>query len=331
MSNEVWVVSDMKLDGSVRKVTFEALSEAKSKVAGKLGGPLCGVLLGSGVSGFAEELGKYGAEKVYVVDDEQLKDFNTEAYTIALSELIKKHEPAVVIAGNTVFGQDYFPRVAARVGAGVTMDAIEIGMTDDNKLQIERYSHSSKAIPTQVFHDHHPMMTTVRPNSFKVVEDQKTPEVVDGGVEINAADLKIKTIELKTKESDRPELTEAERVVTGGRGLGSEENFKHIYELADVLGAAAGATRAAVDAGYCPYDMQVGQTGKAVSPNLYIAIAVSGAVQHFAGMGSSKIIVAINKDPEAPIFEKCDYGIVGDLFDVIPPFTEKVKSIVSEG
>lgn len=331
MSNEVWVVADMKLDGSVRKVTFEALSEAKSKIAGKLGGPLCGVLLGSGVSGFAEELGKYGAEKVYVVDNEHLKDFNTEAYTIALSELIKKHEPAVVIAGNTVFGQDYFPRVAARVGAGVTMDAIEIDMTDDNKLQIERYSHSSKAIPTQVFHDHHPMMTTVRPNSFKVVEDQKSPEVVDGGVEINAGDLKIKTIELKTKESDRPELTEAERVVTGGRGLGSEENFKHIYELADVLGAAAGATRAAVDAGYCPYDMQVGQTGKAVSPNLYIAIAVSGAVQHFAGMGSSKIIVAINKDPEAPIFEKCDYGIVGDLFDVVPPFTEKVKSLVSEG
>ena len=331
MSNEVWVVADLKLDGSVRQVTYEALSEAGQKIASKLGGKLCGVLIGSGVSGHAAGLGQYGAEKVYVVDNELLKDFNTEGYTIALSELIKKHEPAVVIAGNTVFGQDYFPRVAARVGAGVTMDAIDIDMSEENTLKIERYSHSSKAIPTQVFHQNFPMMTTVRPNSFKAVENPKDPEIVDGGIEINPADIKTKVIELETKESDRPELTEAERVISGGRGLGSEENFKHVYELADILGAAAGATRAAVDAGYCPYDMQVGQTGKAVSPNLYIAIAISGSVQHFAGMGSSKVIVAINKDPEAPIFEKCDYGIVGDLFDVLPPFTDKVKSLVGEG
>jgi electron transfer flavoprotein alpha subunit len=330
MSNEVWVVADLKIDGSVRQVTFEALSEARSKIAGKLGGQLCGVLIGSGVSGHAADLGKYGAEKVYVVDNELLKNYNTEGYTAALGELIKKHSPAVVIAGNTVFGQDYFPAVAARVGAGVTMDAIEIGLTDDKKLKIKRFSHSSKAIPTQVFLDHNPMMTTVRPNSFKASEDPKTPEVVDGSVTINPADIKSRLVEIKTKESDRPELTEAERVVSGGRGLGSEENFKFIYQLADMLGAAAGATRAAVDAGYCPYDMQVGQTGKAVSPNLYIAIAISGSVQHFAGMGSSKVIVAINKDPEAPIFQKCDYGIVGDLFDVLPPFTEKVKALVSQ-
>ena len=331
MSNEVWVVADMKIDGSIRQVTFEALSEAKSKIAGKLGGKLCAVLLGSGVSGLTAELGKYGAEKVYVVDNELLKNFNTEGFTIALSELIKKYEPAVVLAGNTVFGQDYFPRVAARVGAGVSMDAVEIDLTDEKTLKVHRYSHSSKAIPTEVFHAHYPMMATVRPNSFKVAENPVEPEIVEGGIEINPADIKTKVIELKTKESDRPELTEAERVISGGRGLGSEENFKYIYELADILGAAAGATRAAVDAGYCPYDMQVGQTGKAVSPNLYIAIAISGSVQHFAGMGSSKVIVAINKDPEAPIFEKCDYGIVGDLFDVLPPFTEKVKAIVSEG
>jgi electron transfer flavoprotein alpha subunit len=265
-----------------------------------------------------------------VVDNELLKDFNTEGFTIALSELIKKHEPAVVIAGNTVFGQDYFPRVAARVGSGVTMDAVSIDLSDNNTLKIERYSHSSKAVPTQVFHQHYPMMTTVRPNSFKAVENPKDPEIVDGGVAINPADIKTRIIELETKESDRPELTEAERVISGGRGLGSEENFNYVYQLADILGAAAGATRAAVDAGYCPYDMQVGQTGKAVSPNLYIAIAISGSVQHFAGMGSSKVIVAINKDPEAPIFQKCDYGIVGDLFDVLPPFTDKVRSLVSE-
>jgi electron transfer flavoprotein alpha subunit len=323
MSNDVWVVADLKLDGSIRKVTFEALSEAKQKLVGGLGGRLCAVLLGSGVSGHEAELGKYGAEKVYVVDSDLLKDFNTEGYVNALSELIKQNEPAVVLAGNTVFGQDYFPRVAARVGAGVAMDAISIGLAGDNKLQIERYSHSSKAIQTQVFHGGATMMETA--------ESPATPEVISGAVDLNPGDISVKVIELQTKESDRPELTEAERVVAGGRGLASEENFKYIYELADILGAAAGATRAAVDAGYCPYDMQVGQTGKAVSPNLYIGIAISGSVQHFAGMGSSKVIVAINKDPEAPIFQKCDYGIVGDLFDVLPPFTEKVKQLVSEG
>lgn len=330
MSSEIWVVADLKIDGSIRQVTFEALSEAKAKLAAKFGGPVCGVLIGANVSSLAGELGKYGAEKVYVVENETLKDFNTEGYTIALSELIKKYQPAVVMTGNTVFGQDYFPGAAARVGAGVTMDAIEVEATDDKKLQIKRFSHSSKAIPTKQFLDHYPMMTTVRPNSFKAVEDAKTPEVINEPVTINPGDIKTKVIEIKAKESDRPELTEADRVVSGGRGLGSEENFKHVYELADILGAAVGATRAAVDAGYCPYDMQVGQTGKAVSPNLYIAIAISGSVQHFAGMGSSKVIVAINKDPEAPIFQKCDYGIVGDLFDVLPPFTAKVKSLISQ-
>ncbi|MEE8137242.1 MAG: electron transfer flavoprotein subunit alpha/FixB family protein [Thermodesulfobacteriota bacterium] len=331
MSNDVWVVADLKLDGTIRKVTFEVLTEAKKKLVGKLGGQLCAVLLGSGVSGLEGELGKYGAEKVYVIDSELLKDFNTEGYVIALSELIKQNEPAVVIAGNTVFGQDYFPRVAARVGSGVAMDTISIDLSSDNKLQIERFSHSSKAIQKQVFHGGTTMMATVRPNSFKTEEAPATPEVVSGSVELNPGDIHVKVVELQTKESDRPELTEAERVVAGGRGLGSEENFKYIYELADTLGAAAGATRAAVDAGYCPYDMQVGQTGKAVSPNLYIAIAISGSIQHIAGMGSSKVIVAINKDPDAPIFQKCDYGIVGDLFDILPPFTEKVKALLSEG
>lgn len=331
MSNDVWVVADLKLDGTIRKVTFEVLTEAKKKLTAKLGGQLCAVLLGSGVSGMEGELGKYGAEKVYVVDSELLKDYNTEGYAIALSELIKQNEPAVVIAGNTVFGQDYFPRVAARVGSGVAMDAIKIDLTDDNELQVERFSHSSKAIQKQVFHGGTTMMATVRPNSFKAEEAPTTPEVISGSVELSPGDIKVKVVELQTKESDRPELTEAERVVSGGRGLASEENFKYIYELADTLGAAAGATRAAVDAGYCPYDMQVGQTGKAVSPNLYIAIAISGSVQHFAGMGSSKVIVAINKDPEAPIFQKCDYGIVGDLFDILPPFTKRVKALLSEG
>ena len=330
MSNEIWVVADLKMDGSIRKVTFEVLSEARRKLADKIGGQICGVLLGTDVSSKTSELGKYGAEKVYAVENENLKDFNTEAYVKALSELIKKHNPKVVMSGNTGFGEDYIPRVAARVGAGLSMDCISIDSTQDARLKIQRYSYSSKAISTQEYHGIGTMMATVRPNSFKEEEFSKSPEVINEDISITSDDIRMHIVEIKTKESDMIELTEAERVVSGGRGLGSEENFKYIYDLANVLGAAAGATRAAVDAGYCPYDMQVGQTGKAVSPILYIAVAISGAIQHFSGMGSSKIIVSINKDPEAPIFAKSDYGICGDLFEVLPHLAEEIKKALAE-
>lgn len=330
MSNDVWVVADLKLDGTIRKVTFEALSEARKKLVPKLGGSLCGVLLGSGVSGLAAEFGKYGAEKVFVVDNEVLKDSNPDGYTKALTELIKKYEPSVVITGNTNFTEDYFPRVAGRVQAGLAMDTIHIDLTDDNRLKIQRYSHSSKVISTQEFLDFKPMMATVRPNSFKPEEDPKTPEIVNESIAISPDEIPTRIVEVKTKKSDLPPLTEADRVVAGGRGVGSEENFKHIFELSEAFRAAPGATRAAVDAGYCPYDMQIGQTGKAVSPSLYVGVAVSGAIQHFSGMGSSKVIVAINKDPDAPIFKKCDYGICGDLFEVLPQLTEEVKKLMAQ-
>lgn len=327
MSSEIWVVADVKADGQIRKVTFEVLSEARRK----LGGPVCGVLLGSGVEAKASELARYGAEKVYVVDNPNLRDFNPDGYVKALCELVKKHSPAVVLSGNTAFAEDYMPRVASGVGSGLAMDCVEISATDDRRLRIKRYSHSSRAVSTQEFHgDGSAMIATVRPNSFKEEESSAAGEVVREDVSITEADVRTRVLEMKTKESDRPELTEAERVVSGGRGLGSEENFRHIYGLADLLGAAAGATRAAVDAGYCPYDMQVGQTGKAVSPVLYIAVAISGSVQHFSGMGSSKVIVSINKDPEAPIFAKSDYGICGDLFEVLPPLVEELRKALAE-
>ncbi|NIP31484.1 MAG: electron transfer flavoprotein subunit alpha/FixB family protein [Candidatus Dadabacteria bacterium] len=330
MSNEIWVVADLKMDGSIRKVTFEILSESLRSLAGKMGSSVCAVLLGTDVSSKASELGNYGAEKVYVVENENLKDYKSDTHAKALSDLINKHEPKVVLTGNTAFAEDYFPRVSARVNAGLAMDCISLDSTDDGRLKIERYSHSSKAISTQEFHGIGAMMATVRPNSFKEEQAVGAGEVVNEDISITADDSYINIVEVKTKESDRVELTEAERVVAGGRGLGSEENFKYIYDFADVLGAAAGATRAAVDAGYCPYDMQVGQTGKAVSPNLYFAVAISGAVQHFSGMGSSKVIVSINKDPEAPIFAKSDYGICGDLFDVLEPLSEELKKVLAD-
>lgn len=330
MSKEIWIVADQKLDGSIRKVTFEAISQARRELAPKIDGAVvCGVVMGESVSSGPEELGKFGAQKVYTVQNENLKNFNPDGYTKALSELIKKHSPAIVLAGHSSFSEDYIPRVSARTGSGLAMEVVNIDATD-GALVIQRYSHSSRAISTQQFHGSETMMATVRPNSFKEEKSPAQVETVEESVEISPDDLKLKIIEMETKESDRPELTEAERVVSGGRGLGSEENFQRIYDLADMLGAAAGATRAAVDAGYCPYDMQVGQTGKAVSPNLYMAIAISGSVQHFSGMGSSKVIVSINKDPEAPIFAKSDYGICGDLFEVLPPLTEELKKALAD-
>ncbi|QMU56280.1 MAG: electron transfer flavoprotein subunit alpha/FixB family protein [Candidatus Mycalebacterium zealandia] len=330
MANEIWVVADQKLDGSIRKVTFEALSEARRGLVPKLDGAvLCGVVMADSVSSQSGEMAKFGAQKIYTAQNEHLKEFNPDSYSKTLSELIKKHSPAIVLVGHSSFSEDYIPRVAANTGSGLAMEVVSVDFAD-GALVINRYSHSSRAISTQTFHGSDTMIATVRPNSFKEEEAPTQGETVQENVEITPDDLKIKLVEMKTKESDRPELTEAEKVVSGGRGLGSEENFKHIYDLADMLGAAAGATRAAVDAGYCPYDMQVGQTGKAVSPNLYIAVAISGSVQHFSGMGSSKVIVSINKDPEAPIFAKSDYGICGDLFDVLPPLTEELKKALAD-
>ena len=330
MSNEIWVVADQKLDGSIRKVTFEALSEARRELAPKLDGSvLCAVVMADSVSSQPEEMSKFGAQKIYTAQNEHLKEFNPDSYSKTLSELIKKHSPAIVLVGHSSFSEDYIPRVAARTGSGLAMEVVSVDFADGT-LVVSRYSHSSRAISTQTFHGSDTMIAAVRPNSFKEEELQSQSEIIQENVGITPDDLKIKLVEMKTKESDRPELTEAERVVSGGRGLGSEENFKHIYDLADMLGAAAGATRAAVDAGYCPYDMQVGQTGKAVSPNLYIAVAISGSVQHFSGMGSSKVIVSINKDPEAPIFAKSDYGICGDLFEVLPLLTKELKKALAD-
>ena len=328
--SEIWVVADLTLDGKVKKVTAEGLTVARTKLAGKLGGQVCGVLLGSGVAGLADELGKYGAEKVYVVDNELLKDYTPEGYAKALSDLISQYSPDVVITGNSAVGQDFFPRAAASVNAGLTLDASDFDLTEDKRLIVRRSKYSNKSIATVEFLDNKPMMATLRPNVFKPEESAKSPEVVTATVALSADDIVTKIVLVERKESTRPELTEADRIVSGGRGMGNGENFSLIFDLADSMGAAAGASRAAVDSGFVPYEMQVGQTGKVVSPTLYVAVGISGAIQHFAGMGSSKVIVAVNKDPDAPIFQKCDYGICGDLFEVTPALSEEFKKLLSQ-
>ena len=216
--------------------------------------------------------------------------------------------------------------MASRTGAGLAIDAIDIDLSSESTLQVKRYKYSGKSIATISFHDVKPMIATIGLNAFKPIEGSGSPEVISETVDLPADD-NYKVIETKIIPKERPELTEADKIVSGGRGMANGDNFKIVYDLADSIGAGAGASRAAVDSGWVPYEMQVGQTGKVVSPNLYVAVGISGSVQHYAGMGSSKVIVAINKDPDAPIFQKCDYGICGDLFDVLPALTDEIKKL----
>ncbi len=331
MGNSVLVFAEVK-DGRVKKVALEMLSEGK-KMAEKLGGDLSAVLMGSGIESLAEQLGQYGADKVYVADNEVLKDYTCDAYAKVMADLIKANEPAIVLYGATILGKDLSPRVAARVETGLASDCTDIGLDDDGKFTATRPMFAGKAYVDLSFTDSKPNMASVRPNALPVSppDESKKAEVVKVDVNISPDDIRTTVKEVMKTAGEKPDLTEAEVIVSGGRGMKGPENFKLIEDLADVLGATVGASRAAVDAGWRTVDDQVGQTGKVVSPNLYIACGISGAIQHLAGMSTSKYIVAVNKDSEAPIFQKADYGIVDDLLKVVPVLTEEIKKLKAEG
>ena len=325
--SEIWVLVDTTAEGTVRNVTYEVLTAAV-KLKEKNSATVAAVYVGENAGSIESDLSKFGAEKIYKVESPALKDFNPAAYAAAFSEVIKKHSPDIILGGNTLHNQDFLPRVASKTSAGLIFDAVDLDISSPSTLQIKRYRYSGKSISGMTFHDVKPMIATVRPNTFKATENSASGEVVTENPEVSTED-NIKILETKLVPKDRPELTEADKIVSGGRGMANGDNFKLIYDVADSIGAGAGASRAAVDSGYVPYEMQVGQTGKVVAPNLYVAVGISGSVQHYAGMGSSKVIVAINKDPDAPIFEVADYGIVGDLYKVLPPFIEEIKKIKS--
>ena len=330
MAKGIWVFAEHG-DGSVRKVTFEILSEAR-KIADKIGEELCVVIAGNQVEALAEKCAPYGADKVYVVENEELSQYTTEGYAKALTDLVKEHQPSILLGGATVTGKDLFPRVAARLETGLAVDCTDIGLDDSNQFFVKRPMYAGKAYAEVGFSDATPKMASIRPNVLIPSEpdESRKAEVIKVAAEINPDDIKAKVVEVVKTAGAQVDLTEAEVIVSGGRGMKGPENFKVIEELAEVLNATVGASRAAVDAGWRPQSDQVGQTGKVVSPNLYIACGISGAIQHFAGMGTSKCIVAINKDPEAVIFGKCDYGICDDLFKVIPKLTEEIKKLRSE-
>jgi electron transfer flavoprotein alpha subunit len=306
-------------DGKLKKASREALSIGR-KLAEKAGGDLAAVAAGNGAAGLADECGRYGAKKLFAAGDASYDAYTTDAYTALLEKAVADFQPAVLLFAGSANGRDVAPRIAARLNVGVASDVDRLDYVD-GKLRARRPVYSGKAFAT-VEVSGTPAIATCRPNAFPAEESQATAEVVN----ISAAtDSKTKVLETKEPESGEISLTEADIIVAGGRGLKEATNFSLVRDLAHAIGGAVGASRATVDAGWIDHQHQVGQTGRVVSPNLYIAAGVSGAIQHLAGMSSSKHIIAINKDPEAPIFRIADLGIVGDLFQILPALTEEVK------
>ena len=319
MAQGVFVITEQR-DGELRKVSFEAVSEGR-RVADGLGTDLTAVVLGNGIEGLAEELKKYGADKICVADDPALADYTTDAYSNVLCGLIQSADPAVVILGASAQGKDLAGRLAAKLDAGVAMDCTAIKL-DNGSLTYTRPMFGGKIV-ADVEIEGTLQIVAIRPNVMDITETAKDSAVDKPAVEVG--EVKTAVVEKIMDTGDKIELTEADIIVSGGRGTGGD--YAAIEALAAELGAAVGASRSAVDEGWRPHSDQVGQTGKTVSPTLYVACGISGAIQHLAGMSTSKYIVAINKDEEAPIFSKADFGIAGDLFDVVPAFTEEVKKI----
>jgi electron transfer flavoprotein alpha subunit len=307
-------------DGVFRKVTYETLSEGK-RIAESLGTELVALVLGSNIESSAGELGKYGAEKILVAEHEVLAEYLTDQYTKVAAEAIAKEDPAVVILGASTLGKDLSARLSARLGAPLAMECVAVRV-DGGNIIATRPMYGGKVV-AEVALNGKPQMVAIRPNAMSISESQGAGNLEK--LAVDPADSALQFVEKKL-ESGKVELTEADIVVSGGRGMGGSD-YAALEKLADLLGGAVGASRSAVDEGWRPHSDQVGQTGKVVSPNLYIACGISGAIQHLAGMSSSKVIVAINKDAEAPIFSKADYGIVGDLHDVVPLLTEEIAKI----
>ncbi len=306
-------------DGKLRRPSLEAISEARRLAAG-LGATVSTVLIGNGVAGLASGL---GADTVHVFDDAALASYATEVWARAVAKVIAATKPVAVLIPFTALGKDLAPRIAAKVGAGLVSDCVALKVVD-GRLEARRPMYAGKAF-ANVRWEGEPQIATLRPNVFALSapEAGKTAQVVTETVE-SAARARVTSV--KATAEGKVELSEAQVIVSGGRGLKGPEHFHLVQELGDAFGAAVGASRAIVDAGWVDHQLQVGQTGKTVSPSLYIACGISGAIQHLAGMSSSRIIVAINKDGDAPIFKVANYGLLGDAFEILPQLTEAAKA-----
>jgi len=333
-----------QVDGKVSNIAYELIGEAKN-LAEALKTDVTAVLIGSGVKGEAEKLGAYGADRVILVDDPELKEYRTEPYTHALAEVINKYKPEIVLIGATPIGRDLGPSTSARVETGLTADCtqLEIGnfpltvpagkedTQKHNQLLMTRPAFGGNTIATIACPNNRPQMATVRPGVMqkRAKEDGRKFELVEFNPGFTPNKRYVEILEVVKKISDTVDIMNAKILVSGGRGVGSAENFKILDELAEVLGGEVSCSRAVVDAGWKPQALQVGQTGKTVRPQIYFAIGISGAIQHLAGMEDSDLIIAINKDEDAPIFDVADIGLVGDLNQIVPAFTKQLSAYLA--
>ena len=327
----VWVYIE-QVNRTIRNVSHELLGEGR-KLASAMGQELAAVLIGQDVAGLTKDIFASGADKIYLVEGPEFKHYSTDGYTITLTDLINTYRPSVILMGATNDGRDLGPRVACRVGTGLTADCTNLDIDEATGLVAwTRPAFGGNIMATILCPDHRPQMGTVRPKVFKRPEQDfsRTGEIIKVASKVTPADIRTKLINVIPVGNAVCNLEEAEFIVSGGRGMCKPENFTLIEELASVLGGAVGASRAAVDAGWIPAINQVGQTGKTVGPKVYIACGISGAIQHLAGMSSSDIVIAINKDPDAPIFKMADYGIVGDVLEVIPALIAEFKKLKAE-
>lgn len=330
-----------QVDNEISPIAFELLGKAK-ELAKDLETEVTAVLLGYNVKSLADSLAQYGADKVIVVDSPVLEVYRTEPYTQALAAVINEYKPEIMLVGATAIGRDLGPRVSARVGTGLTADCTVLEIGDfplnplpnreqkHNQLLMTRPAFGGNTIATIACPDNRPQMATVRPGVMQKIEpiaDAKA-EVIEFNPELEENNCYVEILDIVKEVATTVDIQAAKILVSGGRGVGSKENFKLLYDLADALGGTVSCSRAAVDNGWLPKDLQVGQTGKTVRPNVYFAIGISGAIQHAAGMEESDIIIAINKDASAPIFDVADYGIVGDLNKIVPMLTEAIKAQV---
>lgn len=331
-ARNVWVFIEV-VRGKIKGVSLELLGQGR-KMADDLGEKLVAIIPGNEIEDFAKMAIHYGADEAIVVDQKELKDYSTDGYTKSMCTLIKKYNPAVLLIGATNNGRDLGPRVSSRMQTGLTADCTELGVDSETRLvKWTRPAFGGNLMATILCPDHRPQIGTVRPGVFKKPEEDtgRKGEIIHETVEFGPDEIRTRIVEVITEAGGADvNLEEAEIIVSGGRGVGGPEGFEVLKELADEIGAQIGASRAAVDSGWISSLHQVGQTGKSVGPKIYIACGISGAIQHVAGMSSSDVIIAINKDPDAPIFNIADYGIVGDLFEIIPELTKRIRSSKAE-
>lgn len=329
----VWVLIEQN-DGEIEGVSLELLGAGRT-LADKLEVPLAGVLMGNEVKQLCETVIHYGADEVYVIDDPILENYRTESYMKGVMLLAEKYKPEIFLYGATPNGKDLASAVATDLNTGLTADTTMLDVDLENRLlEASRPAFGGNIMATILCKKHRPQMATVRPKVMKALDldSSRQGKIIEESIQLKEENMRTKVLEIVKDVTKKASLADAHVIVCGGKGLGDESNFQMLYELADVIGASVGGTRDVVEAGWLPHELQVGQTGETVTPKIFISVASSGAIQHVVGMKNSEIIIAINNDPEAPIFDVATYGIVGDAMEILPVLIEQLKKVrIEEG